>query len=126
MLQGRPNKTADLNQLLEPTQTCGGNLFDYFAPMHPLRILGKGAFGTVELYQVLPAAREFFTKKNFEVPDSVAIKELTYNRQNNVKSIASEIKTLSQLDRHPNIIQYYGCFINTDNQAYLVIEYFDG
>jgi len=77
-----------------------------------LREIGHGSFGAV-----------YFARNNV-TKEVVAIKKMSYNGKgasDKWQDIVKEVKFLNQL-RHPNTIEYKGCFIK-EHTAWLVMEY---
>jgi len=51
-----------------------------------------------------------------------AVKVINLNQENiKLRMIAKEIKIMEGL-HHPNIVEYYGCYLN-DDTLYIVLEY---
>jgi serine/threonine protein kinase len=82
-----------------------------------LKQLGKGQYGRVFKAKYLPSNKIF------------AIKEIEKQKDNQNQEIAisREIKTMNSMSniKHPNIMEYFGCFIE-NNHYYLVLEYING
>ena len=90
------------------------DLFDHDNPdltFEDLREIGHGSFGAVYY------ARNVFTK------EIVAIKKMSYMGKQSLEKwqdILKEIRFLRQL-RHPNTIEYKGCYLK-DNTAWVRVN----
>ena len=80
-----------------------------------IRVVGRGAFGTVYLCWRLSDKKQVIIK---QIP-------LEYLRNKEERQAAlNEVKVLSMLD-HPNIIEYYENFLE-DKALMIVMEYAEG
>jgi serine/threonine protein kinase len=82
-----------------------------------LKQLGKGQYGRVFKAKYLPSNKIFAIKEI----------EIQKDNQNQEIAISREIKTMNSMSniKHPNIMEYFGCFIE-NNHYYLVLEYING
>ena len=83
-----------------------------------LKLLGEGAFGSVYLVRVAPAAA-----KSSEQPDYMALKLIKYNLSGRATEFEKEAEILKQL-AHPNIVKFYGLTC-TKGQSGLLFEYME-
>lgn len=82
--------------------------------------LGQGAFGSINLCQVV----NYQNEQNKDLPEFVAIKKIPVidSEKGYEKSVYRELKVLREF-AHQNIVKLYDVFTENQN-AYMVLEYF--
>lgn len=94
----------------------------------PIRELGSGAFGTVNLSELTPLGLRLLQhklkNKGIVIPAHVAVKKIR-NARALKQFLIDEIYFLSQY-HFTYSINYYGCFENRAGELFIVMEYFKG